>query len=134
MNKLTSFIKMLSDKIKYFIIFDIVYYLVLIAYDFLVFKRPTTEMLITYLSIILVCTFVFFGVYLIIWIQLKNQCANTKFLDFISMFFFIVFILIFIVLSIEYFLYEFLVATFIPPIVVLGVLFAQRTRFRKYNK
>lgn len=134
MNSISKIFRILSDNIKYFIFFDIAFYMFLVIYDFTVYKRPYIEVLTSYISLIIIDAFAFFGAYFVIWIQLKNSISTTKFLNYLSILFSIGFTLMFIALSIEYLFNGFLIATFITPILFLGFLFAQRTRFEKYNK
>ena len=71
--KTSGFVAAIARKFKFILIGIAIYFAVLVVYDFCVFKRGTQEMLVTYLPLLIIGAFVWFGVRLIYYTQIKNK-------------------------------------------------------------
>lgn len=104
------------------------YLLALVLYDFLVFKRETKAIIITYTALLFIGIFIWFGIRLIFYVQIKNERCPKRFYNLIAICALVVFGIGAIVLGVEYFFEGFLTAAFIAPIAFLAVLSAQFVR------
>lgn len=104
----------------------IIYYLLLIAYDLIFLKRPTDVIIITYALALVLCFFVWFGVKLVVWVQIKNNLCTDELLN-IFLFVFILFLVISSVMfSLEYFINDFIISAFICPTALMSAVNVQK--------
>ena len=106
----------------------LIYFCILISYDLIIFKREVGEMLLTYISLILIGIFIWFGIRIVFYIQIKNDSCPKKIYNMFVAIALVVFGLGSIMLCIEYFLEGFLMAAFWGPIAFISVLRAQFIR------
>lgn len=127
-DKISSPIKALAIRIKIVLLMILIYFCILISYDLIIFKREVGEMLLTYISLILIGIFIWFGIRIVFYIQIKNDSCPKKIYNMFVAIALVVFGLGSIMLCIEYFLEGFLMAAFWGPIAFISVLRAQFIR------
>lgn len=127
-DKISSPIKALANRIKIVLLMILIYFCILISYDLIIFKREVGEMLLTYISLILIGIFIWFGIRIVFYIQIKNDSCPKKIYNMFVAIALVVFGLGSIMLCIEYFLEGFLMAAFWGPIAFISVLRAQFIR------
>jgi len=119
---LTRGLLFLSKKFKIIFYVIIVYFVVLIAYDFIMFKRSTEDVLLTYLSTAIVSVFCWFGFKLVFAVQIKNKSCPEIFLNIFILAGLIVFGIGSVFIGVMYFTEGFSSAAFISPIIFITVL------------
>ncbi|MCI8332190.1 MAG: hypothetical protein HFE78_05140 [Clostridiales bacterium] len=107
------------------------YDIILVAYDLVVFKRPISEMASMYVMTVLVGGFVWFGMRWVLWIQIVNKMCPDSFLNILSLAALIVFGVSSVLMGIQYFLDGFLVMAFVGPVAFLSVIQTQLIRWKK---
>ena len=113
---------------KMLFIIAIIYYLLLIAYDLIFLKRPADITITTYILALVLCIFVWFGVKLVVWVQIKNNLCTDKLLN-VFIFIFIIFSTISSsILSLEYFINGFIISAFICPTAFISAVNVQKYR------
>lgn len=124
-NKLTNLLIYWSRKIKIFYMVFAVYFAILIAYDLIVYRRPFQEIITTYLGLIFAGIFIWFGLKLVIWFQIKNNMYREILLNIFSLIIIIGCGIYTLKMGFIYFSSEFTVGAFIYPIALTTVLKVQ---------
>lgn len=118
---------------KVLFIFTIIYFLILITYDIVFLKRNTQSMIMSYLLALIVCVFAWFGVRFVLWVQIKNSFCTEDIFNIISLIAMFVFIVSSVILGIEYFVNDFVVAAFVCPTAFLSAVDVQKYRKEYYK-
>lgn len=126
--KITNALLDLSNKSRLITVIISLYTVLLIIYDCMKNQRPLEDVIISYVCVILVCVFVWFGVRLVLFVQIKNPMCSEKILNIFSVIALAVFAISTVVLGIEYFAGGFLVAAFVSPIAFLSIVCVQKLR------
>lgn len=123
MKKIVSkILSCLSKRITLFYVALSVYFLCLIVYDLLVHKRKMNDIIATYIITIIVCLIVWFGVRLVVWVQIINKYCSDDVLNFFKLIALVVFGIAAVFLAIEYLVNTFTLSAFISPIAFVSIL------------
>lgn len=123
------FKKIFSNKVQK--MFVLIYFILLLIYDFIVFDRDMDLLLKKIFLVVVIDLFVYFGVYFVLWIQVKNPIVSVNIFEIFSRIVLILFGGFSCVLCINYLVYGFTVGTFLCPTVCMAILKARR---REKNK
>lgn len=118
----------LSKKTKIIALVIISYFMFLVLYDLIVFDRTFKDIIITYLSVIIIGIFAWFGLRFVFWLQIKNRNCPEKYLNILVLVALIVFGVSSIFMGIQYFIDGFLISAFIAPIAFLSLIKVQFLR------
>lgn len=127
-DRVSKGVRTIVSRLKVISICVLLYFAILILYDFLVYTRSMQERLVSYLSTLFICLFAWFGVKLVFYVQLKNKMGFPQFYNIFVICALIIFGLASIMLGIEYFIKGFSDGAFIAPVAFLSVLRVQIVR------
>ena len=127
-DKISKLLVNAYKRIKLIYIGTLTYFIILILFDLIVNRRGLQEMIITYLSGIFIGILTWFGVRLVVWVQIKNKLCTERILDIFIIVVIIFFMLGSLSLGITYFIGEFTVSAFIAPIIVVSLVKMQAFR------
>lgn len=121
----------LSKKIKPLSIGIAVYAGILIIYDLLFGRTPPGEIAETYLTTAVVCVLMWFGIQLVIWIQIINKACPDAFLNLWCCMALFVFGVGSIISVIQYFIDGVIDMALLIPVCFLAVIKIQTVRWKK---
>jgi len=105
-----------------------VYFSILIMYDIFAFTRSLKDIIITYSCLLIVGIFIWFGVRLIFWLQIKNRYCPERILNVFALIAIIVFGFSSVLMGVQYFVDGFVASAFIAPIAFISVVRVQSLR------
>lgn len=127
-NKLSGTLICLSKKTKVFYLSFAVYFIALILYDLFVYKRALKEIMISYLFVLIIGIFVWFGVKFVFWLQIKNSLCSERILNVFTLVAIVVFGVSSLIMGVQYFIDDFTVSAFIAPIAITSLIQVQSLR------
>jgi hypothetical protein len=127
-SKTSTMLIALTKKSKAIAFIVIIYFIILVLYDLIVFNRPFTDIIITYFSVIIIGFFVWFGVQFVFWLQIKNGRCPEKFLNIIVIAALIVYGTSSVFMGVQFFINGDIFPVFIAPIAFLSVVKTQLAR------
>lgn len=127
-NKTSDILINSSKKTKIIDIVIIAYFVILVLYDLVVYARAFNDIITTYLSVMVVGIFVWFGIRFVFWFQIRNKYCPEKYLNIFVLIALSVFGVSSVFMGVQYFIDGFLVSAFIAPIAFLSLVKVQFLR------
>ena len=84
--------------------------------------------MISYLFVLIIGIFVWFGVKFVFWLQIKNSLCSERILNVFTLVAIVVFGVSSLIIGVQYFIDDFTVSAFIAPIAITSLIQVQSLR------